>query len=133
MTYLLDTSILIELLRTRPDAMTWLTKSLKDTILVSTVCEAEVYEGIYREKPENIEKKKKIFKELLSKLSGSTPFDSDQADIAGQIRAQLAIKGSPIGDLDVLIAAAAIANSATLVTLNPNHFSKIQGLKVEGI
>jgi tRNA(fMet)-specific endonuclease VapC len=40
-------------------------------------------------------------------------------------------RGVPIGEFDVLIAAQAVAASATLVTNNVKHFSRVHGLRVE--
>lgn len=133
MIYLLDTSILIELLRVKPEAKDFVDSHDEDTILTSSICEAEVYEGIYREKPENISAKQKTFKNLLENFADTVSFDSNQANITGKIRAELSKKGSLIGDLDVLIAAAAISQNATLVTKNLNHFQKIPGLQVESL
>ncbi len=133
MNYLLDTSVLIELLRNRPEARSFVEEHINDGIVTSTVCEAEVYEGIYREKAENILLKNSIFKKLLEKFSTTFVFGSAAAEIAGKIRATLAVKGSPVGDIDVLIAATAIANEAILVTKNAKHFQKISGLRVETI
>lgn len=130
MIYLLDTSILIELLRSKPEAQDFLDKQNEDTILTSSICEAEVYEGIYRERAENFLQKKLTFQRLLGKFPPVVPFDSLQAETAGKIRADLAIKGSLIGDLDILIAAAAISQNATLVTKNLTHFQKIPGLQL---
>lgn len=131
MIYLLDTSILIELLRVKPEAKDFVDGHDEDTILTSSICEAEIYEGVYREKPENISAKQKTFKNLLENFADTVSFDSNQANIAGKIRAELSKKGSLIGDLDVLIAAAAMAKNAVLVTKNPKHFFKIPGLQVE--
>ncbi len=131
MTYFLDTSILIDLLRQKSEAWDFLHKIEEEIITTSSVCEAEIYEGVYRERPENIQSKREIFLNLLKKLTEITIFDSEQAETAGKIRAELAKKGSLIGDLDVLIAAAAMAKNAVLVTKNPKHFQKIPGLQVE--
>lgn len=49
----------------------------------------------------------------------------------GVIASELKKRGSPIGDVDVLIAAHAVAIDATLVTNNVKHFSRIHGLRVE--
>lgn len=133
MVYLLDTSVLIDLLRQKPEAWEYLRSIRKETITTSSICEAEVYEGIYREKPENFLLRKGIFLNLLSKLTKITIFDSEQGEITGKIRADLSLKGSLIGDLDVLIAAAAISQNATLVTKNPAHFQKIPGLQVTNL
>ena len=38
--------------------------------------------------------------------------------------------GMPIGNMDAMIAAAALAIDATLVTNNEKHFKKVSGLKI---
>lgn len=45
--------------------------------------------------------------------------------------ADLESKGVPIGAMDLLIAAHALALDATLVTNNRAHFSRIAGLRIE--
>jgi hypothetical protein len=59
------------------------------------------------------------------------PFDDPAADQYGTIRAALASAGTPIGPNDLLIAAIALANGLTLVTLNTTEFSRIPGLTIE--
>jgi len=59
------------------------------------------------------------------------PFDDVCARHFGTIASALARKGTPIGQLDVLIAATAIAARATLVTNNVKHFIRIRDLRVE--
>jgi len=57
--------------------------------------------------------------------------DQDDARHAGEIRAQLASKGTPIGPYDVLIAGQARARELTLVTHNTVEFTRVPGLRVE--
>lgn len=57
-------------------------------------------------------------------------FDSKDAQIAGEIRAALAQRGTPIGPYDVLIAGQALARGLTLVTANTREFSRVKGLKL---
>jgi tRNA(fMet)-specific endonuclease VapC len=59
------------------------------------------------------------------------PFESDDAEVAGDIRADLERKGTPVGPYDVLIAAQARRHNALLVTANGREFSRVQGLKFE--
>jgi tRNA(fMet)-specific endonuclease VapC len=59
------------------------------------------------------------------------PFDAEDAEEAGDIRAALARAGMPIGPYDVLIAAQARRRNATLVTANTGEFVRVPGLKVE--
>ena len=58
-------------------------------------------------------------------------FDHEDARQAGEIRAYLASKGTPIGPFDVLIAGQAKARKLTLVTHNTTEFRRVPGLKVE--
>lgn len=59
------------------------------------------------------------------------PFDDTCAGHFGALAAELAARGTPIGNLDVLIAAHAIAADATLVTNNVKHFARVRALSVE--
>ncbi len=61
----------------------------------------------------------------------SLPFDGAAARAYGSIRSDLAKKGTPIGPNDLLIAATAVANEATLVTHNTGEFSRVLGLALE--
>ena len=49
----------------------------------------------------------------------------------GEIRWQLESKGLKIGDIDTFIAATALEEELIVVTGNTEHFSRIEGLKVE--
>jgi tRNA(fMet)-specific endonuclease VapC len=57
-------------------------------------------------------------------------FDGQDARVAGEIRAELARRGTPIGPYDVLIAGQALARGLTLVTGNTREFSRVDGLKM---
>jgi tRNA(fMet)-specific endonuclease VapC len=58
-------------------------------------------------------------------------FDEEDARQAGQVRAYLASKGTPIGPYDVLIAGQAKARELTLITHNTTAFQRVPHLKVE--
>ena len=58
-------------------------------------------------------------------------FDGAAAAMFGRVRASLESKGTPIGALDTLIAAHALALDLTLVTNNTKHFSRVHGLRTE--
>jgi len=59
------------------------------------------------------------------------PFFADAANHYGHIRKTLEQKGTPIGPLDLLIAAHALALKLTLVTNNIREFQRVEGLRVE--
>jgi len=55
----------------------------------------------------------------------------ETAKIGGQIYAALRKEGKLINDADILIASIVKAHDAVLVTNNEEHFSRIEGLKIE--
>jgi tRNA(fMet)-specific endonuclease VapC len=59
------------------------------------------------------------------------PFESEDAEEAGEIRAVLEHEGSPIGPYDLLIAAQARRRNALLVTANGREFGRVPGLRFE--
>jgi tRNA(fMet)-specific endonuclease VapC len=58
------------------------------------------------------------------------PYGDAIAPVYGRIRAHLEAKGTPIGSLDTLIAAHALALDLTLVTTNEREFRRVPGLRV---
>jgi tRNA(fMet)-specific endonuclease VapC len=59
------------------------------------------------------------------------PFEVEDAEEAGRIRAELEGVGTSIGPYDVLIAAQARRRDAVLVTANTREFMRVRDLKVE--
>ena len=58
-------------------------------------------------------------------------FDEEAALVGARIRAHLERRGTPIGDLDSLIAAHALARDLILVTNNLREFERVPGLQAE--
>jgi tRNA(fMet)-specific endonuclease VapC len=59
------------------------------------------------------------------------PFDKAALWVYGDLRAELARKGTPIGALDTMIAAHALSQQSTLVTNNTREFERVPGLRLE--
>jgi tRNA(fMet)-specific endonuclease VapC len=72
----------------------------------------------------------RLLAEFLAPGIAVLPFEDEDAEHAGDIRAHLESKGTPIGAYDCLIAAQARRHSAALVTLNAREFSRVPGLIV---
>lgn len=72
----------------------------------------------------------RLLAEFLAPGITVLPFEAEDAAHAGDIRADLESKGTPIGPYDCLIAAQARRRDATLVTLNVREFSRVPGLLV---
>ncbi len=64
-------------------------------------------------------------------ITTTIPFDSNTAETAARIRANLKSKGSPIGSFDLLIGACALTHGHVLVTSNEREFERIDGLIIE--
>jgi Predicted nucleic acid-binding protein, contains PIN domain len=58
-------------------------------------------------------------------------FDQEDAKQAGEVRALLAARGTPIGPYDVLIAGQARARGLILVTRNTAEFARVPSLRIE--
>jgi tRNA(fMet)-specific endonuclease VapC len=57
--------------------------------------------------------------------------EHDDARTAAVIRHAVAMKGTPLGSCDVLIAGQALARDLTLISRNVREFSGVDGLRVE--
>jgi len=129
MKFLLDSNTCIRYLNQRsPLIIKKLHNTPERDIVVCSIVKAELFYGAMKSQyPQQTLQKQQLFLNRFASL----PFDDQCALIYGQIRADLAIKGTPIGPNDALIAAIAMANSLTLVTHNIAEFSRIKGLQLE--
>jgi len=59
------------------------------------------------------------------------PLTEESVTISSDIYAGLRKSGSPIDDIDILIAGIALSNNLVMVTNNTEHFERIEGLKIE--
>jgi len=71
-----------------------------------------------------------LFLEFASQ-NPTLPLTKQSVAISADIYANLRRKGSPIDDIDILIAGVAIANDLVLTTRNEQHFGRIEGLEIE--
>jgi len=129
MLYLPDTNVWINHLNPAPSSVrAKLSACPPSQIALCDVVKAELYYGAYKSarQEENLTLLETLFSEFAS-----FAFDGEAAQIFGNIRADLARKGTPIGPYDLQIAAVALANDCILVTHNTGEFSRIAGLKLE--
>ena len=129
MIYLLDTNICIYTMKKKPPGVfRSLRKLSPDSVGISAITEAELRFGMSNSsKPEH---NHRTLDQFLSPFQ-VVPFDSAAAAHYGDIRAFLRRSGTPIGNMDLLIAAHARSLSATLVTNNMREFEKVPELKLE--
>lgn len=125
----LDSDIVIAALRGTSDAI-HAAKLLeeKDELAATSPTEYEVLLGAYfYGRKAQIEKTEEFFGRY-----SVLPLDHRASRRAALIRAKLMRKGADVDDMDVLIAAIALENEASIVTRNKEHFKRIEGLDVEG-
>lgn len=129
MRYLLDTNAWIKILnpQTTPIKDKFLRINPSEVALCSVV-KSELYFGAYKSTRKNTNLN--LLNTLFSQFN-SLNFDDQAAEICGNLRAQLAEQGTPIGPYDLQIASIALSNQLIVVTHNTKEFSRITGLRLE--
>jgi tRNA(fMet)-specific endonuclease VapC len=94
---------------------------------ISVITEAELRFGLAR-RPE-ASKLKIAVEEFLLRVE-ILPWDSEAAQHYARVRAALEDEGEPVGNLDLMIAAQALAAEAELVT-HDRLFRRVKGLRIE--
>ena len=126
MIHLLDTCICIDMIRR--SIPNFVERFRNCDLAISSITFAELEYGVHRSSnPQQNAAALRRFR------AGAVvyPFDAQAASVYGRIRAELAFAGTPIGPLDTLIAAHAVALGAILITNNVGEFQRVQGLRVE--
>jgi tRNA(fMet)-specific endonuclease VapC len=124
--YLLDTNAVIALVKRETRFLKRARQQSPSDFGIPSIAAHELYFGAYKsgrveENLARIEYLRLIVVE----------FDSEDAREAGQLRAQLAAAGTPIGSYDVLIAGQAKARDLILITRNVREFARVPGLQIE--
>ncbi len=131
MKYLLDTNILIYLIKNKPPTIAARVDALGDDALLgmSFFTYAELLKGAERStrKPEVLRRLEQLTRQVPVVYSTGRALCEHYA--AQFTRLKLA--GTPIGANDLWIACHALAENAVLVTNNMREFTRISGLKVE--
>jgi tRNA(fMet)-specific endonuclease VapC len=128
MRYLLDTSIVSDLVRNPRGRIADRLKTIGDqNICTSIIVAAELRYGTTKKASPRLSTQVEAVLGALDTL----PFDSPADEFYGSIRTRLESAGKPIGGNDLLIAAQALSLDHTLVTDNDKEFSRIEGLRIE--
>lgn len=129
MRYMLDTNICIYVIKHKPVTVFQKLQNINpEDVCISSVTYAELVHGV--EKSAAVEKNRLALSMLLANME-ILDFDVDAADCYGKIRAVLEKKGTPIGPLDMMIAAHAQSLGYTVVTNNVKEFSRVSALRIE--
>jgi tRNA(fMet)-specific endonuclease VapC len=127
MKYLLDTDTVSYALRGEGQVAGRITAHKPSDLCISAISLAELRYGADRKGSRRLHALIDTFAAAVEVVG----FDEDAAREFGRIGTILAERGTPIGELDVLIAAHAASLRCTLVTNNVRHFSRVPGLALE--
>jgi tRNA(fMet)-specific endonuclease VapC len=127
MRYLLDANVVIGLLN---DATSKLARRARRErpadIAISAIVAHELFYGAFKSRRATLNAA------LIDSLQFEVlEFDKEDARQAGEIRALLASRGTPIGPYDVLIAGQAKSRNLILVTNNTDEFGRVPGLRLD--
>lgn len=127
--YMLDTNICIYIIKKRPLELLEKFKAVPmEELCISVVTYAELEYGIERSSSKKMNRE--IIDDFVSHLT-VVQWDIQAARQYGKIRAALEKKGTPIGNMDLLIAAHAISQKCVLVSNNLREFERVAHLQYE--
>lgn len=126
MKYLPDTNAFIAIMKGDPKMLERMREKPPSDFGMPSIVRFELLYGAYKSQriEANVARVEAFPFEVLE-------FDPEDAAEAGQIRAQLALQGTPIGPYDVLIAGQARARGLTVITHNTKEFERVPGLHIE--
>ena len=129
MKYMLDTNICIYIIRKKPEQVIRRLQELSlSDVCVSSITLSELEYGV--EKSERRDRNKIALANFIAPIDVIN-YDDHAAARYGKIQYHLEKNGMPIGALDILIAAHALAQGLVLVTNNEREFKRVPGLKLE--
>ena len=129
MNYLLDTNACIALINGNPPSVRAKFRKATDLggqVFVSSIALFELWYGVVKSSRREFNKKR--LEAFFAGPIHPLPFEDQDAEIAGAIRADLESIGKPIGAYDLLIAGQAIRNKLTLITANLSEFARVKAL-----
>jgi len=127
--YMLDTNICMYIIKQKPkDVIERFRQAQVSEIGVSSITLSELEYGVMKSaKPEQ---NKLALAQFVAPIEISA-YDDVAAQHYGKIRARLERQGTPIGSLDMLIAAHALSINSVLITNNESEFKRVSNLKIE--
>ena len=134
MSYLIDTNVISELVRPKPDAavLDWFASTPDEALFLSALTLGEIRRGVEKlTRPEDSQRREKLRLWLEHDLRDwfgprILPIGPDVADHWGRLLAQA---GRPVPAIDSLLAATALHHDLRLVTRNTRDFD-YAGLEV---
>lgn len=126
--YMLDSNICIFTVKNRPAHMREVFNRHHGQMCISAVSLMELIYGA--EKSASPERNLAVVEGFAARLD-VLPYDEIAASHTGQLRAELAKSGTPIGPYDQMIAGHARSLGLIVVSNNRREFDRVPGLRVE--
>lgn len=126
--YMLDTNIVIYTIKNKPQTTREAFEAHYGQMCISTVTLMELIYGA--EKSSNPERNLRDIEGFAARLDVLS-YDDEAASHSGQLRAELARMGKPIGPYDQMIAGHARSRGLILVTNNGREFERVPGLRLD--
>lgn len=132
--FLLDTNVISELVRPRPNPHVthWLDATNEDLFALSVLTIGEIRKGIatLTDSPRKLRLEAWLSGGLLPRFDGRVlPIDQTIAERWGEITGSLAMRGFPLPVIDGLLAATSLHHNLTLVTRNTRDVA-LTGVRV---
>jgi hypothetical protein len=129
MKFLLDTCVILELIKKIPDSsvIKWISECPEDSFHLSVLTIGEIQKGISKlsDKKRKIRIQNWLDKELMNRFAERIiPITSEIATTWGEILAESELKGISIPTIDSLIGATAVAKNLHVVTRNVKDIKK---------
>jgi tRNA(fMet)-specific endonuclease VapC len=124
---MLDTDISSYIIKRRPPFLAERFDKHAQELCVSVITAAELRFGAEKAKRPKLSE---LVEEFLGRLQ-ILDWTNDVTFHYAKARAALENAGTPIGNMDLLIAAHALCEDSTVVTNNVKHFEQVPGLKIE--
>jgi len=126
--YLLDTNIVIYVLKRRPQAVLDTFNQNANRMAISAITLAELLHGA--EKSDRVAQNLEVIDDFCSRID-ILSYGAKASQHYGAIRSALEKIGQPIGVNDIHIAAHARSEGLILVTNNVGEFAHVQALQIE--
>ncbi len=127
--FMLDTNICIYIIKKRPESILKKFKKYRNqNVYISVITLAELQYGVERSSSKKFNQK--IINDFISHLF-VVPWDKESAVQYGKLRNTLNEKGTPVGNMDLMIASHALSLDFNLVTNNVKEFKRVPNLKYE--
>lgn len=127
--YLIDTCTVSDFVKGDENTLIKIKATDPEHLFLSTITSMEIEYGLQKN-PQKASTIQAVVQDFLNTLH-ILDFGAKEAKWAGNIRATLIKKGTPIGPYDLLIAATALHHNLTLVTSNVREFQRVPNLRWE--